>query len=111
MRIKAGLLAVTLCCVLCAYGSALRLDMKKDLELGREGDMFYWVSSVCEDDEENIYLLDSRVYKVRKFSKDGKELLSFGSKGEGPGEFKSPSRLYYSPKTGIVERYRGQTTI
>lgn len=101
-RVKTGILLITLWFVWCAYGSTLRLDMKKELELGKKGEMFYQVNSVCEDDEENIYLLDSRAYKVRKFSKEGKELLSFGSKGEGPGEFKSPSRIYYSKESGII---------
>ena len=84
------------------FGENVKLTMKKIVEIGAKGIPFYTLNSVCEDDEENIYVLDKKNFNVRKFSKDGKELLSFGSKGEGPGSFLSLNRVYFSKKTGII---------
>lgn len=86
----------------CLFGESIQIKLTRDLELGKEGEPFYLIYSICEDDEENIYILDKKSYKVRKFSKGGKELLSFGRKGEGPGDFKAPKKLYYSKDLGVI---------
>lgn len=84
------------------YGGNLKLNIKKVLELGSKGEPFFELNSVCEDDGENFYILDKKRCIVRKFSKDGKELLSFGGRGEGPQEWMSPSMVFFSQKAGIV---------
>ncbi len=66
----------------------LSLNIQAVVELGRENLMFQNIESICEDLEENFYVLDSKAFKVYKFSPKGKLLLSFGSRGEGPGEFR-----------------------
>jgi outer membrane protein assembly factor BamB len=41
-------------------------------------------------DSANIFILDARDNEVKVFSKDGRHRFSFGSKGQGPGEFNGP---------------------
>ena len=45
------------------------------------------------DSENNIYILDSYSCSVKKFNSNGEFVLSFGRKGQGPGEFIFPFYL------------------
>lgn len=72
------------------------------LEIGREELIFGIIAGVCEDDEGNFYVLDRAEHKVFKFSQDGKFLVKFGSRGEGPGDFRGPNRITYTAEKNIV---------
>lgn len=48
---------------------------------------FYSVNKIQVDDNECIYLLDGNEQIINKYDQNGKFILSFGKKGEGPGEF------------------------
>jgi len=67
-----------------------RVTLKEELSIGvSEGDenlMFYEPMDVEVDREGNIYVLDKGNFRIQKFDKKGKFLLSFGRKGQGPGE-------------------------
>lgn len=80
----------------------LDLKLNKVLEIGRKDLMFASITSVCEDDGSNFYVLDKKEHKVFKFSKDGKLILYFGRKGQGPGDFQQPNQITYSLKGQIV---------
>lgn len=95
-------IALILINAICLYGENIQLKLTKEVELGKEGEPFYLIYSICEDDEGNIYILDKKSSKVRKFSESGKELMSFGRKGEGPGDFKAPKKMYYSKDLGVI---------
>ena len=84
------------------YTEGLRLKMDKIADVGKNDDLFHSISSVCEDDDGNFYVLDYKKHRVTKFNSKGEKLSAFGNRGEGPGEFKSPSRLSFSPGTGVV---------
>ncbi|MFC1492467.1 6-bladed beta-propeller [candidate division KSB1 bacterium] len=58
-----------------------------DLESSDENQMFYKPSDIALDDEGNIYIMDTGNFKVKKFNSEGEFILSFGNRGEGPGEF------------------------
>lgn len=70
------------------------LILEEELSLGKkEGEkefMFTRVLSIDIDKDENIYALDKGSAEVRVFNKKGKFLKSFGSRGQGPGEFQNP---------------------
>jgi hypothetical protein len=66
------------------------------LEIGREGLLFGSVSSVCEDDQGDIYVVDQREQRVLKFAPDGRLLLTFGRRGQGPGDFRSPGQIAFT---------------
>ena len=84
------------------YAKTLRLDLKKIAEVAKNEELFFSINSVCEDDEGNFYVLDSKKYQVQKFSAEGKKLLTFGTRGEGPDGFRTPARMFFSGETGLV---------
>jgi len=63
------------------------------IEIGRADLLFASIASVCEDGAGNFYVLDRREYKVHKFAPDGRPALSFGRKGQGPGDFAAPASV------------------
>ncbi len=67
---------------------------------------FFFISDVVLDDEENIYVLDSKRYMVKKFSSEGRLLAQSDRKGQGPGKFLMPVKLYY--KSGNLFVYDGK---
>ena len=70
------------------------LILEEELSLGKkQGEkeyMFSRVMSIDIDKDENIYILDKASEEVRVYNKQGKFLRSFGSRGQGPGEFQNP---------------------
>lgn len=80
----------------------ISLNQEKVLEIGRNDLMFFSITAVYEDRDSNIYLLDKIACKVYKFSPDGKLLLTFGRKGQGPGDFERPHDIYVTDTGRIV---------
>ena len=78
------------------------LNLEKVLEIGRNNLMFFSITSVYEDRDNNIYVLDQIACKVYKFSPDGKLLLTFGNKSQGPGDFERPHDIYVTDTGRIV---------
>ena len=78
----------------------------EDLTIGaRGGDPHYIFSDLISytvDDEGCIYVLDSRQQIVKKFDPQGRYLLSFGKRGQGPGEFVHPVAIRFIPKGQLV---------
>jgi hypothetical protein len=55
---------------------------------------FFWqISSICFDNDGNLYVADSGWNQVFKFNSDGEYMGSFGRQGQGPGEFLANPRL------------------
>lgn len=50
---------------------------------------FAGISDIAVNSSGEIYIADRRLAEIRKFDKDGKHILTFGRKGQGPGEFQS----------------------
>ena len=78
------------------------ITLEKILELGQGEFLFSHISSVCEDESANFYVLDRDAFTVFKFSPDGKLLLSFGGKGQGPGDFLAPFDIHVLSDGRIV---------
>lgn len=78
-------------------GAPTALILEEDLRIGvgegKEEYMFANLRSVQVDNDENIYVLDQKFIKVRVYDKDGKHIRSFGTQGQGPGEFERPFRM------------------
>ncbi len=64
-----------------------------DIESDDENILFYMPSDIAFDGQGNVYVLDSGNHRVQKFSPDGAFVKTFGSKGQGPGEFYFPGSL------------------
>ena len=48
---------------------------------------FLFPHSISVDSKENIYIMDGKLYEIKKFDRNGHFIRSFGRKGYGPGEF------------------------
>jgi hypothetical protein len=83
-------------------GKALELNLKNVLAIGKGDLIFSSIASVYEDGSNNFFVLDKKACKVYKFSPEGKLLLSFGQKGQGPGDFESPYDLFVTDSGEIV---------
>jgi len=94
------------------YGEDV-LTLEEDLVIGEEVDevepLFLSVGTFKIDDEENIYVLDSKAHKIKIFDKTGQLIKEFGEKGPGPGELDMPSNIeLYSENQLIVFNMRGR---
>lgn len=85
-----------------ALEETVSIHFGPSLEIGREDFFFGTIDGVCEDEKGNFYVLDRAEHKVSKFSRDGKLLLKFGNRGEGPGDFREPNRISYTAEKNIV---------
>jgi hypothetical protein len=82
----------------CAAEKSISLQFGKSLEIGRQGSIFGTIASVCEDRDRNICVLDRGQFTVFVFSPEGKLIRKFGAKGQGPGDFQSPSQIAIAPQ-------------
>jgi hypothetical protein len=82
----------------------LSFDLEEDLAIGNDKDekyMFYRAGDIELDNQDNIYLLDSGNCRVQKFDRNGNYLQTFGRKGQGPGEFENPFRIFVDDQNNI----------
>jgi len=54
---------------------------------------FVKITSLCVDSDNNLYVADSGLHRIFKFNHEGKFIKSFGSQGQGPGEFLGTLRI------------------
>ncbi len=69
---------------------------------GTEEYMFSRIRDIDVDNDEKIYVLDSRKYHIKVFDKDGIYLSVIGKKGQGPGEIQSAGNFTITPKNEIL---------
>ena len=75
------------------FGQQAEITIEKIFELGKGYLLFSSIDSVDEDTDGNFFVLDRKAFKIHKFSPQGELLLSFGSQGQGPGEFQAPHQI------------------
>ena len=66
--------------------------------------IFNYLIDLNIDKDFNIYTLDYSDQKVRIYDKNGNFLNSFGKRGQGPGEFLEPTRIWINSKSQILIR-------
>jgi hypothetical protein len=69
---------------------------------GPEGTAFAEIADVAVDGRGDIYVGDGRLCEIRKFAKDGRHLLTFGRKGQGPGELQSVKTVSVGPGGEVI---------
>lgn len=80
----------------------VEIKLGSSIEIGRQELLFGSIASICEDHEGNFFVLDGKEFKVFKFSPEGRLLLTFGQKGQGPGDFQSPDLIVLTPQNEIA---------
>ncbi len=69
---------------------------------GIEGEIFYQKLGLTTDPEGNIYITDLKGESIKKFDRIGKLVAGVGRRGEGQGEFLSPS---------LIKHHKGQVYV
>jgi hypothetical protein len=82
--------------------SNIHFKLERINEVGNTEPLFMSIHSVCEDSDDNYYVCDIRAHKVYKFAPDGKFLISFGQKGQGPGDLYYPRYIDISNKNELI---------
>lgn len=96
----------------CVHNPAAPLHPEKsvrfeeELCLGGEDEagepLFSQLWDFVVDADGRIYIADTGDAVIRAFGPDGRPLFRFGGKGEGPGEFRSPSYLGFRPDGNLL---------
>jgi len=88
------------------YGE-ISIELEEDLSIGNEEDenyIFYRLSGIAVDQEENIFVLDDGECRIQKFDRNGNYLQTIGRKGQGPGEFEQPFGIFLDSEAMIYVR-------
>jgi len=78
-------------------GSPKSLILTEDLSIGQEeveDFIFSEIRTIEVDEDENIYVIDEKEVCVKIFNKNGKHIITFGKKGQGPWELQRPTRMH-----------------
>jgi len=77
-------------------------EMRIDESALPEGEFFGSITDIAVDEQGNVYLCDMKACNIKKFSSQGKFIKVMGRKGQGPGEFISPSLVAASDNSLYV---------
>jgi len=86
------------------YGE-VNLELEEELRIGDEKDdraAFYDLVRFALDSAGCIYIMDAGNSRIQKFDGKGNFLLSFGRKGQGPGEFRQLSDIYVDGRDHVL---------
>ena len=87
------------------YGEEV-FSIEEDLSIGvAEGPeeyMFSKIDSIAVDEQERIYVLDSREKHIKVFDSTGVYVTTVGRKGQGPGELAGPRNLCITNQNQIM---------
>ena len=80
------------------------LSLEEDLVLGRkEKEEYLFVRITLDvDEDENMYVLDSKNSNIRVYDKNGFYKKTIGKRGEGPGEMVGPIGIQITPQNEIM---------
>jgi len=88
---------------------------EKVYEIGMSVDdenyIFGSINDVEVDSWGNIYVLDGKMTRIVKFDRDGKFILRFGKKGQGPGEFGFPESMVLDSDRNIYVLSSGKVLV
>jgi hypothetical protein len=65
-------------------------------------EFFGVIGAIALDEGQNVYLLDRQLSEVKVFSPTGGYLRTIGREGEGPGEFRRPSDMFFTPEGDLA---------
>jgi len=78
-----------------------------------DDEFFGVISVILTDEEENVYLLDSQLNHVMIYSPTGEFLREIGREGEGPGEFRGATGMFFTPEgdVAVIQSFPGKIVI
>ena len=69
-----------------------------------QGVLFNWAYLQADPERDRIFVVDPMETQVSAWRPDGSLVFVVGRKGEGPGEFTQPSRIYFAEDGGFSVR-------
>lgn len=84
-----------------AADRAWRLELDLDVGSVDGPDAFGRLVDVAPRRGGGVWIVDSQERRVRGYDGDGREVLSFGRAGDGPGEFRSIGSVHEGPDGGL----------
>lgn len=78
---------------------------------GDERYVFQQIWHVAVDDDENIYIPDSRAANIKVFDSNGDYLRTIGRRGQGPGELGYPFGIQITPDKELLINDRRQAQL
>ena len=92
--------------------SVVRVELQPLWERGGEDDDLFFgrLGQLVQDDEGELFVLDSQLSEIYVFSQGGELLRTIGREGEGPGEFMQVMDMYLGPDglLGLVRIFPGR---
>ena len=75
-----------------------------------EEEFFGVISDIDIDEAGQVYLLDSQLNQAKIYTKDGEFVRAIGHEGEGPGEFRMPSSMFFTKdnKVAVIQTMPGK---
>lgn len=69
-----------------------------------QGVLFNWAYLRADPYRDRVFVVDPRETQVSAWNPDGSLVFVVGRRGEGPGEFTQPSRIYFAEDGGFTVR-------
>ncbi len=80
----------------------LKIKFVEDLIIESSGEGYsFFAQGVEADSEGNIYIMDRYDFRVLKFDKEGMFTGAIGKKGQGPGEFETPTFMIIDKRDNL----------
>jgi hypothetical protein len=93
-------------------GGVQTLELAEQWRAGGEDDEVFFgvIAQVLTDDRGHIYVMDSQLSEVHVFSATGEHLRILSREGEGPGEIRQPSDMFFLPDgtLAMVQSFPGK---
>lgn len=87
-------------------GEPLTLQLQERWRIGGDTsvaeELFGTIQQVACDDSGFVYVLDSQLNLLRKFSPDGQFVADVATEGEGPGETRAPISMFFTSEGNIA---------
>jgi hypothetical protein len=82
-------------------------------ETDNEDEFFGIIARVATDAKNNVYVLDAQLSEIKVYDADGQLLRTMGREGEGPGEFRRASDMFFMPdgKLGVIQLLPGKIVL
>jgi hypothetical protein len=95
-----------------AMDEPMTIELEEVYRLGgwSEDQFFGVITGILEDEEGNVYLLDSQLKEIQVYDSAGSLVRTIGREGEAPGEFQIAGSLFWMPdgKIGVMQTWPGR---
>ena len=97
-----------------AIDPPMTIELEESFRLGGwdggEDEFFGVITSIIEDEQGNLYVLDSQLNEIKIYDAEGNFINTIGREGEGPGEFRGANALFWLPNgdIGVSQTFPGR---